>query len=166
MIQLSDPRQFFVFKLGAALTMEETILPMLRELSEAADASRLREQLLRHREETRGQIRNVMQAFEALGYRPKAQPSTAIDGLKTEAELTLQLATPELSDLAILAGVTEIEHYEIGVYESLLTLADELEEGDIRALLKENLEQEESALEDVQKVFEQQAKALAKRVTA
>jgi ferritin-like metal-binding protein YciE len=166
MLQLSDPRQFFVYKLGTALTMEETIVTMLRELSEAASESRLREQLLRHREETRGQIRNVMQAFEALGHQAKAQPSTAIQGLKTEAELTLQQAAPELCDLAILAASAEIEHYEIAVYKGLLTLADELDEGDIRALLKENLEQEESALDDVEKVFEQQAKALAKRVTA
>lgn len=166
MVQLSDPRQFLVFKLGAALTMEETIVTVLRELAEIADEDGLGELLLRHRDETRAQIRNVTQAFAALGYEPKPQPCPAIEALRTECELTIQRTTPELQDLVVLTGCAEIEYHEIAVYESLITLAGQLDEADIAALLEENLEQEKQALEEVETAFAQLAKALAERVAA
>jgi ferritin-like metal-binding protein YciE len=166
MLQMSDSKQFFVYKLGAALTMEETSVTMLRELSETANGSDLKEQLLHHRGETRGQIGNITQAFAALGLEPKPRPCPAIDALKTEAQMTIQLAMPELYDAAILAGCAAVEHYEIAVYGGLIVLADELHGDDVVALFKENLEQEQHALEEVETAFEQQTKALAERVTA
>ena len=166
MLHMSDPRQFFVYKLGAALTMEETSITMLRELAEAASGAELKEQLLHHREETRGQIGNITHAFSALGYEPKPQTCPAIQGLKTEGEMTLQLTTPELYDAAILAGCAEVEHHEIAVYEGLIALGDELHEDDVVALLKENLEQEEHTLKEVEKAFEKQTKTQAERVAA
>jgi ferritin-like metal-binding protein YciE len=166
MLQMSEPKQFFTYRLGTALTMEETSVPMLRELGEAANQAELKEQLWHHREETRRQIGNITQAFAALGYAPEPQPCPAILGLKTEGEVTLQLTNGELCDAVILASCAQVEHYEIAVYESLITLADELGLDDISALLKENLEQEEHTLEEVEKAFEEQAKTLAERITA
>ena len=166
MLYLSDPRQFLVFKLGAALTMEETIVTVLRELAEIANEDRVGEQLLRHRDETRAQIRNITHAFAALGNEPKPQPCPAIEALRNEGELTIQRTTPELQDLVILGGCAEIEHHEIAVYESLITLAGQLDEADIAALLEENLGQEKQALEEVETAFGQLAKALAEHVTA
>jgi ferritin-like metal-binding protein YciE len=165
-VQLSDPRQFLVFKLGAALTMEETIVTVLRELAEIANEDGLSEQLMRHRDETRAQIRNITHAFAALGHEPTPQPCPAIEALRTEGELAIQRTTPELQDLVTLAGCAEIEHHEIAVYESLITLAGQLDEADIVALLEENLEQEKQALEEVVTAFGQLSKALAERVTA
>ena len=166
MLQMSDPKQLFVYKLGAALTMEETSITMLRELSETANGSDLKEQLLHHRGETRGQIGNITQAFAALGLEPKPRPCPAIEGLKTDAQITIQLAMPELYDAAILAGCAAVEHHEIAVYEGLIALGDELQEDDVVALLKENLEQEEHTLEEVEKAFEKHTKTLAERATA
>jgi ferritin-like metal-binding protein YciE len=166
MLQLSDARQLLVNELGAALTMEETSVPMLRELSETANAGELKEQLWQHRDETRGQIGNITQAFAALGYQPRPRPCLAIEGLKTGGELTIQNTAPELHDTVILAACAAVEHHEIAVYQGLITLADELELDDVSALLKENLEQEEQTLEKVEKAFDEQAKTLAERVTA
>jgi ferritin-like metal-binding protein YciE len=166
MLQMSDPKQLFAYKLGAALTMEETNVTMLRELAETANGTDLKEQLSHHRDETRGQVGNLMQAFAALGYEPKPRPCSTIAGLKTEVEMTLQLSSPELYDAAILAGCAGVEHHEIAVYKGLIALADELGEDDLVALLKENLEQEEHTLEEVEKAFEKQTKTLAESVTA
>ena len=166
MLQMSDPKQLFIFKLGAALTMEETSITMLRELSETANESDLKEQLLHHRGETRGQIGNITQAFAALGLEPKPRPCPAIEGLKTDALMTIQLAMPELYDAAILAGCAAVEHHEIAVYESLIALGDELHEDDIVALLKENLEQEQHTLKQVEAATKKQAKQLAEQAAA
>jgi ferritin-like metal-binding protein YciE len=166
MAQIGDPTQFFLFKLGAALTMEETVVTMLQELEDTANGGELKEQLSHHRDETRGQIQNITQAFAAFGKETAGLPCPAIDGLQQEGKATLQQTTPQLHDTAILGGCTEVEHHEIAVYNGLITLADELDADDVVALLEENLEQEEHTLKEVEKAFEKQAKKLAETVTA
>ena len=166
MPQIGDPKQLFQQKLGAALTMEETVIGMLQELEGKANETGLKEQLSHHRDETQGQIANLTQAFGALGLEPQRQPCPAIEGLKTEGRLMLPETTPQLHDAVILSGCAEVEHHEIAVYEGLIAFADELGEEDIVALLKENLEQEEHTLKEVDKAFEKQAKRLAEIVSA
>jgi ferritin-like metal-binding protein YciE len=164
--QISDPQQLFVHKLGATLTMEQTVVTMLKELSGKANDTELKQQLSHHREETEQQIRNLNQIFAALGTQPQTQPCPVIDGLDKEGKETLQQTTPELHDAVILSGCAEVEHHEIAVYDGLITMAEQLDQDDIVALLEENLDQEEHTLKEVEKAFEQQAKHLAEQVTA
>jgi ferritin-like metal-binding protein YciE len=166
MPELTDPKAFFRHKLGATLTMEETVVTMLLELEGKANSTELKDQLSHHRDETQGQISNLTQAFSALGKEPERKPCPVIDALEKEGKETLQQASPELYDAVILSGCAEVEHHEIAVYDGLITMADELDLDDVVALLKENLEQEEHTLKEVEKAFEQQAKELAERVTA
>ena len=166
MPQITDAKQFFAHKLGATLTMEETVLKMLSELEQKANESDLKEQLSHHHDETQGQVANLTQAFAALGMQPERKPCPAIEGLQIEGKETLQMTSPELYDLVILAGCAAVEHHEIAVYDGLIELADQLDQDDITALLKENLEQEEHTLKEVEKAFQKQTKQLAERVTA
>ena len=160
MAQITDPKMLFAHKLGAALTMEETVLETLNELEGKANEQELKQQLAHHAEETQGQIRNLQQAFAALGFEAQQQPCPAIDGLQTEWQQTLKETASELHDAVILSGCAEVEHHEIAVYEGLITMADEMDADDVVALLEENLEQEEHTLKEVDKAFEQQAKQL------
>ena len=164
--QITDAKQFFLHKLGATLTMEETVVDMLKELEGKANSSDLKEQLSHHRDETQGQIANVTQAFAAFGRDAERKPCPVIEGLKEEGEKTLQETTTELHDLVILAGCSEVEHHEIAVYNGLIELADQLGEDDVTALLKENLEQEEHTLKEAEKAFEKQTKTHGDRITA
>jgi ferritin-like metal-binding protein YciE len=162
--QIGDPKQLFIHKLGAALTMEETVLSMLQELEQKANEAELKEQLSHHRHETRQQVANLEQAFSALGSGKQKQPCPAIEGLEQEGEDMLSQSAQELSDAVILSGCAEVEHHEIAVYDGLITMADEMGEDDIVALLKENLEQEEHTLKEVEKAFEKQSKMLAELI--
>jgi ferritin-like metal-binding protein YciE len=164
--QIGDPKQLFVHKLGAALTMEETVLSMLEELEQQANEAELKEQLSHHHDETRQQVANLEQAFSALGASKQKQPCPAIEGLEVEGKELLQQSAQELYDAVILSGCAGVEHHEIAVYDGLITMADELGEDDIVALLKENLEQEEHTLKEVEKAFEKQSKKLAERIAA
>jgi ferritin-like metal-binding protein YciE len=47
----------------------------------------------------------------------------------------------------ILAGATEVEHYEIAVYETLVTNAEARGAPEVAALMCQNLHQEQAALE-------------------
>jgi ferritin-like metal-binding protein YciE len=165
MAQITDPQQLFTYKLGAALTMEDTIVTMLTEFEGKANDENLKEQLSHHREETQGQIQNLTRAFAAVGLPQLKQPCPAIDGLKTEGQQMLQQTSPKFHDAVILGGCAEVEHHEIAVYNGLITLADEMDADEVVELLEENLEQEKHTLEEVDKAFEKQAKQLAERVT-
>jgi ferritin-like metal-binding protein YciE len=160
MASIETPRELFVHKLGAALTMEETILDMLENLQEEASDSTLQRNLMQHHKETQQHVANLQQIFRALGEEPETQSCPAIDGLEKEGKQMIKEADDSLVDAVILSGVIETEHHEIAVYDGLIIKAEQLDDEDIVALLHENLEQEEAALDKAVKASEQSAKQL------
>jgi ferritin-like metal-binding protein YciE len=160
-VKVHNPQQLFAFKLGAALTMENTVLDMLGRLQEEARAGELKQQLRHHAEETQAQIRNIRHAFDALGREAEEQPCPAIEGIDTEGKSNLAMVEDNLKDHVILAGCSETEHHEISVYENLITHANAMGHDDIVALLVENLEQEQHTLGEVMKAALAQAQRAA-----
>jgi ferritin-like metal-binding protein YciE len=163
MPQLSDPRALFVHKLGAALTMEKTVLQMLQKLQRTAQSAELRERFAHHEEETRGQVQNLERTFRALGITPQGERSAAIEGLKTEADELMEQTDDSIVDAVLLSAAAATEHHEIAVYEALLTAAEELDEDDVVSLLQENLDQEEHTLKTVEKAQQKLVRQLAKQ---
>ena len=164
MAQIETPRELFVHKLGAALTMEEAILGMLEELEQEANDPRLKQNLRHHYQETEQQVRNLERAFEALGEEVESQPCPTIDGLKKECEQMLKNVEDELNDAVILSGIVETEAHEIAVYDGLITTAEAMGEEDIVALFQENLEQEQATLKKGRDAKKQLARREAQRV--
>ena len=156
--KIHQPNELFTHKLGAALTMENTVLEMLGKLQEEAQSSELEQQLRHHAQETEQQIQNLQRAFEALGEQVDDQPCPAIEGIEKEGETNLKLTEDSLNDEVILAGAAETEHHEIAVYENLIIHAEAMGHEDVVALLRENLEQEEHTLREVQQLTRQRAK--------
>ena len=147
--KLKSPEDVFHFKLGAALTMENTVLEMLGNLEGAAQQEQLKEQFRHHAEETRQQIANLEQAFGALGEEPDDSPCPAIQGIDKEGKANIKKADDSVVDAVILSGAAETEHHEIAVYEGLITEAEAMGKQDVVRLLRENLEQEQHTLEEV-----------------
>lgn len=160
---IESPQELFLYKLGAAVTMEETILEMLEKLQEKANDSSLRRDLQQHHRETQGHVENLNQAFTALGKRPLEQPCPAIEGLKKEGEQMLDKVDDSVVDSVILSGVVETEHHEIAVYDGLIIKAEQMGDDDVIALLNENIEQEETALKKAISASEQLAKKLVRQ---
>lgn len=162
MAKIETPKELFVHKLGAALTMEETILEMLEKLHEEASDPELQRNLQQHYKETRQHVASLEQVFQALGEEPEKQPCPAIEGLEKEGEQNIKQTDDSLVDAVILSGVIETEHHEIAVYDGLIITAEQMDDQDIVALLHENLEQEEGALDKAVKASEQSAKQLVR----
>lgn len=162
MAKIETPKELFVHKLGAALTMEETILEMLEKLHEEASDPELQRNLQQHYRETQQHVNNLQQVFQALGEEPEKQPCPAIEGLEKEGEQNIKQTDDSLVDAVILSGVIETEHHEIAVYDGLIITAEQMDDQDIVALLHENLEQEEGALDKAVKASEQSAKQLVR----
>ena len=163
MARIDNPRELFVHKLGAALTMEETVAGLLEKLQREASDPRLWPSLEQHQRQTRRQIENIHRAFEALGRKPESRPCPAIDGLEQEVTLLIGQVGKELVDSVILDGVIEIEHYEIAVYDELIISAETIGEEDLVPLFQENREQEVQTLDVAVTAAEQLSYRLAKQ---
>jgi ferritin-like metal-binding protein YciE len=158
---IESPQELFFYKLGAALTMEETILEMLEELQEKAHDATLRRNLQQHHKETQGHVENLRRVFTALAEEPENKPCPAIEGLEKEGQLMLRQVDEALHDAVILSGVIETEHHEIAVYDNLIITAEKMGDDDVIGLLNENIEQESATLEKAVKASEQLAQRLA-----
>jgi ferritin-like metal-binding protein YciE len=161
--KIESPEELFVYQLGAALTMEETILELLEKLQQETNDPSLRRQLQQHYKETQGQVDNLHRVFEALGEPVDRRPCPAIEGLEREGEMMLKEVDESLKDAVILQGVLETEHHEIAVYDGLIIMAEQLGDDDVIALLNENVEQEAATLEKAIKATEQLAKRVVKQ---
>jgi ferritin-like metal-binding protein YciE len=163
MATVETPTDLFVHKLGATLTMEETILELLEELEDKASDPKLQKQLQQHHTETVQQIQNLRRIFDALGEAPEKRPCPPIEGLENEGRQMIKEVDEALIDSVILGGVIETEHHEIAVYDVLIIQAEQMVDDDIVALLQENLEQEEATLDKAVKAAEQSAKQLVRQ---
>jgi ferritin-like metal-binding protein YciE len=130
---IESPRELYLHKLGAALKMENTILTMLPQLEEHARDPQLQQALRHHFEETQGHVRNLEQAFSALGAEVDDSPCPAIKGLEKEGQANLKMVDDSFNDHVIISGVSETEHHEIAVYEKLITNAEVMGEQDVVA---------------------------------
>jgi ferritin-like metal-binding protein YciE len=155
--KLDTPQELFKYKLGAALTMENTVLDMLGDLEEKAQSERLKQQFHHHAQETQQQIRNIEQAFTAMGEEPEDEPCPAIQGIEKEGKANIKKTDDALVDAVILSGAAETEHHEIAVYETLITQAEAMNRPNVVTLLRENLEQEQHTLEEVRQASRQVA---------
>jgi ferritin-like metal-binding protein YciE len=147
--KLNNQREFFGHKLGAALTMEQDVLDMLGDLEDKAQRDELKQQFRHHADETRQQIGNIEQAFQALGEQPDDSTCMVSKALDKEAKAEIKMADDSVVDAVILSNAAATEHHEIAVYESLITQAEQLGQPDVVRLLQQNLEMEQHTLDEV-----------------
>ena len=158
--KLETRRDLYLYKLGAALTMEKTILDMLPQLEEEASHAELETALRMHRDQTQNHVSNLEQAFAALGEDVDDQPCLAIEGLEKEGQANLKMVDDSLKDAVIVSAVTETEHHEIAVYEGLITNAKAMGEHEVAALLEANMADEREALTRARTMTQQLAQGL------
>ena len=161
---MSDPRELFLHELGDVLYAEQTLVKTLPKLQEEAADEELAQGFGEHLEETRQHVKNLEQAFEALGEPAKAEKCPGIEGIKKEHDDFVSNESPsqEILDAFLTGAGARTEHYEIAAYEGLVTMAEATGEDEVARLLSENLEQEKQALRKLQTI----GKRLAEQGTA
>ena len=158
--KMSDPRDLFLHELGDVLYAEKTLVKALPKLQEEASDAELASGFADHLEETRQHVKNVEQAFEALGEPAKAEKCPGIEGIKKEHDDFVANESPssEVLDAFLTGAGARTEHYEIAAYEGLVTMATAMGEDDVASLLNKNLEQEKAALAKMQTIGKRLAK--------
>jgi ferritin-like metal-binding protein YciE len=152
--EMNDPRELFLHELGDVLYAEQTLVKTLPKLQEEASDDELAEGFGTHLEETRQHVKNLEQAFEALGEPAKAEKCPGIEGIKKEHDefVSNESPSPEVLNAFLTGAGARTEHYEIAAYEGLITMAEAMGEDEVARLLNENLAQEQNALRKIQTI--------------
>jgi Mn-containing catalase len=160
---MSQLKELLVEELQDLLHAETQLTKALPKMAAAAQHPKLRELFEKHLGQTEGQIGRLRQAFDLLGEKAEAKPCKAMEGLVAEGAETIQEGQekePLAADLALITAAQKVEHYEISGYGTVRTLARQIGEFDVAALLTATLGEEESAdflLTEVAKPLIQQA---------
>jgi ferritin-like metal-binding protein YciE len=144
---LNTPEEVFSFKLGSALKMEQQLANLLEDLERSTGRTEIKRALSEHREETLQHARNIEKCFQLLDEEVDDSPCPVIDAIASDSKATIKKTDAALVDDVILAAAAESEHYEIAVYETLVTHAEARGATEVAALLRRNLNEEEHALE-------------------
>ena len=163
--RLTTPRELLAACLRQMLWIERKLADdVLPRLSEQAHTPGLRAGFERHLLETEAHVDTVRGVLDDLHVRAEPEESPGFRGLLAQHEQLVGRVSEDdhlLNDLAHAVAALATEHLELATYESLVSLAESLGEDEIGIRLREVMEQEEFALEQVEGAM---AKLLAEKV--
>jgi ferritin-like metal-binding protein YciE len=123
---------------------KQAIQGMKRTLRKASDPQ-LRKGIEAHMAQSEAQRERAEEALEKLGSKPGRKVCEAMRGLVEEAQQEqAEYDKGPILDLAIIASLQRIEHYEIAAYGTMAELANALEESEVAELLGETLAEEKA----------------------
>lgn len=136
----------FYEELRDVMSAEKQLTKALPKMAKKASSPQLRNAIESHLKETEQQLERVEQAFEETGKSARAKTCEAMKGLIAEGEELLKKhGDSEAKDAMIIAAAQKVEHYEIASYGTLCTWAEILGYSKALKLLKQNIDEEETA---------------------
>lgn len=138
--------RLFIDELRDIYNAENQLVKALPKLVKASSNKDLKAAFANHLEETKNQVVRLEKIFNKLNEKPEGETCEAMQGLIEEAdEFSKKFDASATRDAAIIAAAQRVEHYEIAVYGTLRTFADELGHEDLAELLQETLDEEGNA---------------------
>ncbi|GAB4022913.1 YciE/YciF ferroxidase family protein [Spirosoma koreense] len=137
-------RDLFISELKSVYFAEKRIVEALGHQADASTTNDVRSAFLQHQDQSRQQVERLEEIFRIIGMRTEERASDAIDGLISDARRDIaDTESGSLTrDAALIIAAQKIEHYEIAIYGSLLTLARVLDFTQSAELLALTLEEE------------------------
>lgn len=139
-------RDLFISELKSVYYTEKQITRALGEQAEASTTDEVRQAFLQHQEESRLQQERIEAIFKIIGIKTEERTADAVDGLIEDAKrMIADTETGSLTrDAGLIISAQKVEHYEIAIYGSLLTLANVLDFTQSAELLSLSLEEEKA----------------------
>jgi ferritin-like metal-binding protein YciE len=147
--RFTNQEDVFRWGLGSALTMERNSLTMIGDLERAASRSDLKQLLRSNRDEAQEQLENLEKSFALMGMGVSAEPSPVMEGLAAQSRDAIAQSDGRIVDEVVIAEALQSGHYEVGVYERLVSSARARGAGDVATLLDRNLSTARSSRQKV-----------------
>jgi ferritin-like metal-binding protein YciE len=94
----------------------------------------------------RRHVERLERVFSAIGANAKAEGNDIFDEMADAVKETISdIDSPTLRDAALIMDGNKVEHYEIAVYGSLVSFAQQLGLQDAAQVLQQTLEEEKAA---------------------
>lgn len=129
-------RELYLDGLRDIYDAENRIVNTLPKVAKAASDSGLRDGLQQHLEETKGHVKGLEQVFGNAKEKASGKTCDGMKGILAEGESGMSDCNNDaVRDAGIIAAAQRVEHYEMAVYGSLRTWADQLGDADSAQLL-------------------------------
>ncbi len=151
-MKLNNLRDLFLDQLRDMYSAETQSLKVLSSMTQKASDAKLKSKFETHLKESHGHVEKLEKAFNILDEKAEGHRCKAMAGIVAEIEdLMGYEAPPAVMDAGLIAGEQRIEHYEITGYGTIIEFADELEEMEVKDLLKQILKEEKKTDKELTK---------------
>lgn len=140
-------KELFVDGLKDIYWAEKHLTKALPKMAKAATSDDLKNAFEMHLTETEGHVTKVEQVFELVGQKAQAKHCPAMEGLVKEGEEVIESTEKGtfVRDCGLIMAAQKVEHYEIGSYGSLRSVARILGYYDAAEVLQSILDEEGAA---------------------
>ena len=149
---MQTAHEFFVHELTDMLDAEQKLIEALGNQAEESSRPELQKAFQSHQQQTRKQVERLQQCFDLLDEEAEETECKGIAGIIAEHDTFKEENDPseDLMDIFNAGAAAKVESYEIAAYESLINLAQQLDQTKIERLLNQNLKEEQQTLKKVQ----------------
>lgn len=145
-MKLESLHDLYLNELRDLYGAEQQIVKALPKVIDKTTSPQLRQALENHLEQTRGHVTRLEEIFRMHGEEAKKVKCKGMDGILDEGDdLIGKDATPEVRDAAIVSACQRVEHYEMAVYGSVRTYAQQMGHDRAAAILQQTLDEEKQA---------------------
>jgi ferritin-like metal-binding protein YciE len=164
---MKELEKLFLDELADIFFAENLLVKALPKLAKAAQSRELKAAFESHLEETKEQTERLKNVFQIFGKPAKGKKCHAMEGLLEEGKKIMEewKGSPAL-DAALICGAQKVEHYEIAAYGCLCTWADLMGNGRALKLLKQTINEEETADTKLTEIAESSINAQAAEQSA
>jgi ferritin-like metal-binding protein YciE len=157
-------QELLIDELKDLYSAEKQIVRALPKLAKAVTSPDLKQAILSHLEETKGQVTRLEQIAGIVGKKLTGKTCVGMKGVLEEGSEVLEDTDKgSIRDAALIAASQRVEHYEMAGYGSAREFARLLGQADIAKLLEETLAEEKNADKKLS-VISKQVNAQAKQV--
>jgi ferritin-like metal-binding protein YciE len=149
---MQTARELFVHELTDMLDAEQKLVEALGTQAEESSRPDLQKAFQSHQQQTQKQAGRLQQCFDLLDEEAEETECKGIAGIIAEHDTFKEEEDPseDLMDIFNVGAAAKVESYEIAAYESLINLAQQLDQTKIERLLNQNLKEEQQTLKKMQ----------------
>jgi ferritin-like metal-binding protein YciE len=152
-MSVATAEDLFVEELKDIYSAEKQAVRAYPRLAKAVESEEVKEAMQEHLEQTKQQVERLDRVFEILEKRSGGKTCEGMKGLLEEAFTHVEeIEDGPVRDAALIGALQKVEHYEISAYGTVATLAEAMEQEEIRQLLVETLEEEKETDEKLTQV--------------